>query len=122
MNLLGLEDLLDLGLVDICYERDAADVGHLMGDRGDIVAVDVVQRELAPAGHHLAEALAHPREIRVDADSPGRELIEAGAEAPPQLGSGDEDLVLAVPEALDVDGDLAGVDAAAAGVPDPRPR
>ena len=54
---LTAEDFLHLGLVNVGDERDAADVGGLVGQAGQVVTRDVLQRELPAAAHELAKAL-----------------------------------------------------------------
>lgn len=112
---LAVEQLVDLGGVHLGDVGQAADLGGVAGQRGEVA--DMLQGELAAARHELAHALGQAFVVGVQADGSGGDLVVGlGAQLVAQGVGGDEDLVLGAAEALDVDRDLAGLDGLADGL------
>jgi len=72
----SVQDLVHLFCIDVTNMGNARNAAGFHGERGDVGAIDVLQPELARAGHQLPQALRQPLVVGIDADGAGRQLVE----------------------------------------------
>ena len=70
------QDLLNLGLVEVGDERDAADLGGLMRQACQVVAGNVFHRKLSAAAHELAKPLRQALIVCVEPQGASWDLFE----------------------------------------------